>query len=219
MSDLHTDVRYIKGIGEVRAKALAKLGITDLLSLISYFPRDWEDRSALRTIDTLPIGENCCVRAMVASPPAASHVRKGLDLLKVKVVDDTSALFLTFFNQPYLKNALSVGETYVFYGKTEGTLLRRQMVNPLFEKDGIGEITGRIMPIYPLTAGISQNTMHRAIRQGLNACEEILPDVLPEELRLRYQLCHIGYAYENIHFPASFEALRVARRRVALVEG
>ena len=62
MSDLHTDVRYIKGIGEARAKALAKLGITDLLSLISYFPRDWEDRSALRTIDTLPIGENCCVR-------------------------------------------------------------------------------------------------------------------------------------------------------------
>ena len=58
MSDLHTDVRYIKGIGEARAKALAKLGITDLLSLISYFPRDWEDRSALRTIDTLPIGEN-----------------------------------------------------------------------------------------------------------------------------------------------------------------
>ena len=61
MSDLHTDVRYIKGIGEARAKALAKLGITDLLSLISYFPRDWEDRSVLRTIDTLPIGENCCV--------------------------------------------------------------------------------------------------------------------------------------------------------------
>ena len=111
MSDLHTDVRYIKGIGEARAKALAKLGITDLLSLISYFPRDWEDRSALRTIDTLPIGENCCVRAMVASSPVASHVRKGLDLLKVKVVDNTSALFLTFFNQPYLKNTLIFGET------------------------------------------------------------------------------------------------------------
>ena len=65
MSDLHTDVRYIKGIGEARAKALAKLGITDLLSLISYFPRDWE-RSfrPFRTIDTLPIGENCCVRAI-----------------------------------------------------------------------------------------------------------------------------------------------------------
>ena len=218
MSDLHTDVRYIKGIGEARAKALAKLGITDLLSLISYFPRDWEDRSALRTIDTLPIGENCCVRAMVASSPVASHVRKGLDLLKVKVVDNTSALFLTFFNQPYLKNTLIVGETYVFYGKTEGTLLRRQMINPLFEKDGIGEITGRIMPIYPLTAGISQNTMHRAIRQGLNACEEILPDVLPEELRLHYHLCHIGYAYENIHFPASFEALNVARRRLSFEE-
>ena len=108
MSDLHTDVRYVKGIGEARAKSLAKLGITDLGSLISYFPRDWEDRTEMRTIDGLTIGETACVRAMVAAPPVASHIRRGMDLLKVKVVDDTSALYLTFFNQPYLKNALEV---------------------------------------------------------------------------------------------------------------
>ena len=218
MSDLHTDVRYVKGIGEARAKSLAKLGITDLGSLISYFPRDWEDRTEVRTIDALTIGENACVRAMVAAPPVASHIRKGMDILKVKVVDDTGALYLTFFNQPYLKNALEVGKSYVFYGKAEGTLLRKQMSNPLFEQEEAHQITGRIMPIYPLTAGISQNTMHRSIRQGLDACEAILPDVLPDEIRLKYELCHIGYAYENIHFPESFEALAVARRRLTFEE-
>lgn len=217
-SNLHTDIRYIKGIGEARAKALAKLGITDLQSLISYFPRAWEDRSEIRTIDGLTIGESACVQAMVAAAPVVSHIRKGMDLLKVKVVDDTAALFLTFFNQTYLKNALTVGESYVFYGKAEGTLLRKQMVNPLFEKEGAGQITGRIMPVYPLTAGITQAVLHRAMRQGLDACEEILPDVLPDEIRIKYKLCHIGFAYENIHFPESFEALSVARRRLTFEE-
>lgn len=218
MSDLQTDVRYIKGIGEARAKALAKVDIQTLYDLISYFPRTWEDRSALYTIDALPIGETGCVRAMVAAPPTASHIRKGLDLLKVKVVDDTAALFLTFFNQPYLKNSLQVGESYVFYGKTEGSLLRKQMTNPLFEKESAHQITQRIMPIYPLTAGISQTILQRAVRQGLDACETLLPDMLPDEIRLRYQLCHIGFAYENIHFPTSMEALQTARRRLTFEE-
>ena len=138
-TNLHTDIRYIKGIGEARAKSLAKLGITDLQSLISYFPRAWEDRSEIRTIDGLTIGESACVQAMVAAAPVVSHIRKGMDLLKVKVVDNTAALFLTFFNQTYLKNALIPGESYVFFGKAEGTLLRKQMVNPLFEKEGAGQ--------------------------------------------------------------------------------
>ena len=218
VSDLSTDVRYIKGIGEARAKALSKLEIRTLYDLISYFPRTWEDRSALYTIDTLPLGEAGCVRAIVAAPPAASHIRKGLDLLKVKVVDDTAALFLTFFNQPYLKASLQVGETYVFYGKAEGSLLRRQMVNPQFEKENVRQITRRIMPVYPLTAGITQSMLQRAVRQGLDACAALLPDVLPDEIRLRYQLCHIGFAYENIHFPTSMEALQIARRRLAFEE-
>ena len=117
MSDLHTDVRYIKGIGEARAKALAKLGITDLLSLISYFPRDWEDRSALRTIDTLPIGENCCVRAMVASSPVASHVRKATGFAEGEGGRQYLRALSHLFNQPYLKNTLIVGETMYFMAK------------------------------------------------------------------------------------------------------
>ena len=218
MSALHTDVRYVKGIGEARARALAKIGITDLASLISYFPRAWEDRTQLYTIAALPEGEAACVRAMVAAPPTSAHIRRGMDLLKVRVVDDSAALDLTFFNQPYLKNALAVGKTYVFFGKAEGSGTRRKMINPLFEPEGENRITGRIMPVYPLTAGISQNTMQKAIRQGLDACEEILPDVLPDEIRLSHALCHIGYAYENIHFPESFEALAAARRRLTFEE-
>ena len=218
MADLNTDVRYIKGIGEQRAKALGKLGIATLRDLISYFPRAYDDRSALRRIADLVPGETAGVAAMVASPPTISHIRKGLDLVKLRAVDDTGTLDVTFFNQAWLKNSLHQGETYIFYGRAEGSLLRHQMANPVVEPEGRREVTGRIVPIYPLTAGVSQLILSRAIRQGLDACADILPDVLPDRVRQHHQLCRIEYAYENIHFPESVEALDLARRRLAFEE-
>lgn len=218
MADLNTDVRYIKGIGEQRAKALGKLGIATLRDLISYFPRAYDDRSALRRIADLVPGETAGVAAMVASPPTISHIRKGLDLVKLRAVDDTGTLDVTFFNQAWLKNSLHQGETYIFYGRAEGSLLRHQMANPVVEPEGRREVTGRIVPIYPLTAGVSQLILSRSIRQGLDACADILPDVLPDRVRQHHQLCRIEYAYENIHFPESAEALDLARRRLAFEE-
>ena len=218
MADLNTDVRYIKGIGEQRAKALGKLGIATLRDLISYFPRAYDDRSALRRIADLVPGETAGVAAMVASPPTISHIRKGLDLVKLRAVDDTGTLDVTFFNQAWLKNSLHQGETYIFYGRAEGSLLRHQMANPVVEPEGRREVTGRIVPIYPLTAGVSQLILSRSIRQGLDACRELLPDVLPDEVRQAHKLCYVNYAYENIHFPASPEALEVARRRLVFEE-
>ena len=96
------------------------------------------------------------------------------------------------------------------------------MVNPLMEPEGQHQLTGRIMPVYPLTKGVSQPLMQKAVRQGLDACREllpdVLPDVLPDKVRMAHQLCYVNYAYENIHFPASFEALEQAHRRLAFEE-
>ena len=133
MADLHTDIRYIHGIGEARAKALARLGIATLQDLISYFPRGYEDRSHTVPIAQLVPGENGCTRAMIAAAPAAHRISGGRSVVKCRAVDDTGVLDLTFFNQEYRKNTLQPGQTYVFYGRVEGNLLRRQMVNPLLE--------------------------------------------------------------------------------------
>ena len=218
MADFSTDVRYIKGIGEQRAKVLQKLGIANLRDLISYFPRTYEDRRAYKRIADLVAGESACVRAVVADEPRLSHVRKGLDLVKLRVVDESAALDLTYFNQAYLKNTFHTGEEYVFYGRAEGTLLRKQMTNPLFERAGENRVTGRIVPIYPLTAGVSQTLLSHAVRQGLDACADDLTDFLPEDVRQAHRLCHVRYAYENVHFPADEEALAVARRRLVFEE-
>lgn len=218
MADLHTGVQTIPGIGPQRAKALEKLGISTLGDLIAYFPRRYDDRREKKTIRDLVPGEYACVSAMIASTPTVAHIRKGMDLVKIRAVDDTGVLDLTFFNQTWLKDHLQVGQTYVFYGKAEGNLLRRSMASPVVEKEGQEEQTGRIVPVYPLTVGVSQLILRRSVRQGLDQCAAILPDVLPDEVRLAHNLCRIGYAYENIHFPQSDEALSLARGRLAFEE-
>ena len=218
MADLQTDVRYIKGIGEARAKALSKLGIATLQDLIGYFPRRYEDRTMTRTIRELELGETVCVRAMIANDPVASRISGGRTVVKARAVDDSGALDLTFFNQEYRKNSLHRGETYIFCGKVEGNLLARRMINPIVEQEGQQVLTGHIVPIYPLTAGVSQNLLYKAVGQGLAACRHLLTDCLPDAVRQAHRLCHSGYAYENIHFPADAEALNLARRRMVFEE-
>ena len=218
MTALNTDIRFVKGVGEAHAKNLARLGVTDLRSLLSFFPRAYEDRRAFRTIAALVPGESACVRAIVAAEPKLSRIRRGLELVKLRVVDGTGSLELTYFNQAYLRFAFRTGDAFVFFGRAEGAPRRLQMINPVFEREDARRVTGRIMPVYPLTAGVSQSLLIRAVEQGLAACADELPDVLPEPLRLAHSLCHVRYAYENIHFPADEAALAAARRSLAFEE-
>ena len=218
MAGLNTGVRYIRGIGETRARALEKLGVTTLGELLGYFPRRYEDRTAIYPIAELPVGETACCRAMIAAEPVSRRITGGRTVVKVRAVDETGVLDVTFFNQAYRQQSLHAGDSFVFCGRVEGNLLRRQMTNPLMEPEGQQQLTGRIVPVYPLTKGVSQQLLQKAMRQGLDECRELLPDVLPDGVRMAHQLCFINYAYENIHFPASFQALEQAHRRLAFEE-
>ena len=219
MADLNTEVRYLKDIGEKKAQALNKLGVFSLRDLVSFFPRRYEDRSAVKPIALTVEGESVCVEAMVADTPRLARVRRGLDLVKLRAVDDSGSLDLTFFNQPYAKDNLRRGETYIFYGRIEVSGARRSMVNPVYERaEGPRAVTGRILPVYRTAAGLNQRSMLSAVRQGLDACLDQLPDVLPHDVRERCSLAQTGYAYENIHFPADFTALELARRRLIFEE-
>ena len=218
MATPDTNVRYIKGIGETRAKALEKLDIHTLRDLIAYFPRRYEDRRTIYSIAELPVGETACCRAMIADTPTTQRISGGRTVVKVRAVDETGRLDITFFNQDYRARQLHKGESYVFCGKVEGNLLRRQMTNPILEREGENHLTGRIVPIYPLTAGINQPLLQKAVRQGLDECRDVLPDILPDEVRLSHSLCYSSYAYEHIHFPTDFETLQQAHRRLAFEE-
>lgn len=219
MAELNSDIRYLKGIGQQRANALAKMGITTLRDLICYFPRTYEDRTQTVPIAALQSGIPACVHALVATEPTLSRVRRGMELVKLRIADDSGSIDLTYFNQSYVREQLKKGQTYVFFGKVTVEGSHRTMLNPLFEaEDAPSSLTGRIVPVYRLTSGISQKMLISAIRRGLDECENVLPDALPETVAEKAMLCKVPFAYENIHFPADFGALGLARRRLIFEE-
>ena len=120
-------------MGEARAKALEKLGLRTAGDLVGYFPRSYEDAGRSIPLEK-PGGELCCVRVMAAEEPRRMHIRKGLDVTRLKVVDGASAMLVTFFNQGYVRQALHRGEEYILYGRVELLGNHRQMTNPQFEE-------------------------------------------------------------------------------------
>ena len=218
-SGLDREVRYVKGVGEARAKALNKLGLFRLRDLLGYFPRAYEDRTRFSLISAAPPEEPVCIRAMVAGEPALTNVRRGMRLVKLRAVDESGSVEITWFNQVYVRDQIRQGETYIFYGKLSGTPTRRTMANPDFEPEaGEGRKTGRVLPRYHLSAGISNLVMMNCVRAALDAAGDDFPDALPEAVREKHGLAQARYAYENIHFPADFGALELARRRLAFEE-
>ena len=219
MADLSTSVRYIKGIGEKKAQAFGKLGVFSLYDLVSYFPSRYEDRTRFCPIAAAPEGEGVCIRALVADMPRLVRVRRGMELVKFRAVDESGSVDITYFNQNYIKDQLSRGDSVCFYGKIERNGSRFSMVNPAYEKeDKPRGVTGCILPVYRMNAALNQRTIRGAVRQGLDECGSELPDLLPAEIRARNGLAQARYAYENIHYPSDFDALAIARRRLVFEE-
>ncbi len=217
--DLDSPITALQGIGPNRARQLEALGLHTVYDLISFFPRTYEDRTRLVTISELELDTPACFEAMVVRGPQTSHIRKGLSLTKLAVADETARINLVYFNQPYAADNLRYGETYVFYGALTGDYSRYQMQNPSYESpDAPGVVTRRIMPVYHLTAGISNKLISRCVAQALEACLPELSDLLPQRVQARYGLCSVREAYRQIHQPSDFEGLERARRRLIFEE-
>lgn len=219
MLNLNTDIRYIKGIGEAKSKAFARLGVRCVGDLLSDFPRAYEDRSKVLPIARLMEGESACVCAMITTEPELSRIRKGMELLRFRIADASGSMLVTYFNQAWMKNRLRRGDTYIFYGKVQVTGRTFAFTNPIFEPEAeMGRVTGRIMPVYRLTGGISQRDMTQAVRRVLGEPGMTFPNALPERVERENRLCTARYAYENIHFPADMRALSLSRRRLVFEE-
>lgn len=196
---LHTPLTALPGVGPARERALNKLNLFTIADLLAYFPREYEDRTVRENIASLPIGEPVCFAAVAAEPFRTSYIRKGMELTKGRVVDGTGQVELTFFNQSYVRQALRPGETYYFYGKLTGAGQRRQMISPYFEKEGRHNFTGGIMPVYPLTAGVS-NRLLATLEQTAAPCTAQIQETLPDDVRSAYSLAPAEFSYRSIHF-------------------
>ena len=215
---LNTSLRALPGVGPARAASLEKLGLTIAGELLRYYPRSYEDRRRGATISSALAEVPVCLTLMVAEPPRLARIRKGLELVRVRLVDDTGSLTATFFNQSYLKDALHTGETYVCFGKVEGPPGRRQMTNPVCERADRVRFTGRILPVYRLTHGISNNLLAGLALRCVEDCAGQVEENLPHDLRQAHALATAEFACRNIHFPADETALETARRRLIFEE-
>ena len=213
-----TPLTGLPGVGPARGKKLEKLGLRALGDVLDHLPQRYEDRREQYALGDAPVDRPCCVSAVVAETPRVSYVRRGLSLVKIRAVDGTGTVHITFFNQDYIREAVRRGESYIFFGVVERQGNLFAMTNPVFEREGAARTTGLIMPVYPLTAGISNNLLAGIARRAVDECLDGLPEVLPARLRKEHRLCQTQFARKNIHFPADFEALAIARRRLVFEE-
>ena len=221
MPDREDSILTLPGIGPKKAALFSRLGLHSLGDLLRFYPRDYENRTKLVSIAELEPGQPACFLASVISNPQTHAIpkpgRQRLEVTKVVVADDTQRLHLTFFNQGYLTEKLRRGDTYCFYGALNGDFLGYAMTNPVFEPvESAGLLTRRILPVYPLTAGLSNKMVVQAVQAALARVQP--QETLPERLRAAYDLCGAQEAIREIHTPGSAEALERARRRLIFEE-
>lgn len=218
MANLSDPITMLKGIGPTKAAQFAELNIRTLGDLICHFPRDYEDRTRLVTIAQLEADKPACFRAMVMNTPRTAHVRKGLDITKVQVADHTARLNLTFFNQKFTTGQLQYGKEYIFYGSLSGDFGGYGMTSPAFEAlDAPPVTTRRVLPIYPLTAGLSNASVVKAVAQALALCP-MPEEIIPEEICREYDILPAQRAYFAIHQPRSVQEAEQARKRMIFEE-
>lgn len=212
---LDTSIQYLTGVGPKRAALYQKLDIHTVRDLLYYFPRSYIDLTAPCDIAAMPLFEQCAVRARVVAKSSPQYIRRGMTLFRVKVADDSGSMVITFFNAKYAVEALKYDTEYIFYGRSGGTLTRREMASPSIYP---ADLPNALIPVYPLTQGLSSKMVGANIAQALQLLGEELDDPIPDFIRQEYHLCHLQFALRNIHLPTDRESAEIARRRLIFEE-
>ena len=216
--DLNKEVQFIKGVGPNRVKLLNRIGIYTLNDLITYFPRDYEDRGKIKNIAELIDGEEALISAFPVGRMIEIKIRRNLTLCKLYVRDESGGCELIWYNQSYLKNVFKQNVRYNFYGKIKKKMGKYEMQAPVFEEEGNNRTTGKIVPIYPLTYSLTQRVLTSIMEAGINEVYGKLEETLPDYIINNYKLMDINNSYKQIHFPESFTNFEMARYRLVFEE-
>jgi len=214
--ELEDKITTLKGVGPKKAEAFARLGIETVEDLIFAFPRIYEDRKNIIPIAQLREGETALFIGEVdVIRPGGYYRGRGSRVLRMLATDDTGSIEVVFFNAAYLAKTIHKGDRLAFYGKPVYNRDRLQVVHPQFEKADKAE-TG-ILPVYPLTSGITQREMRR-LQKLVRPLYSQVEDILSEETIHRNNLCGIEYAIKNVHFPDDRQNYLEAKYRLVFDE-
>ncbi|MFV9567396.1 ATP-dependent DNA helicase RecG [Thermoanaerobacter mathranii] len=210
---LNLDIQYVKGVGPKRAKLLKKLGIQTVEDLLFYFPKDYENRSSILKIEDLTVGEKQTFKGYIVGSPREIKTSRVI-ITKVPVKDGTGAVELVWYNQPYIKNNLKIGEEYIINGKLRFKYGQLIVENPVIEKSEDFKLnTGRIVPIYGLTEGLTQNAIRKIMFNALKEYVQEVEEFFDEEFLSEKRLMDIKSALININFPQNEAYLEQAKYR------
>lgn len=213
----NSSVSMLKGIGEQRERKLQKLGISTIEDLLTHYPREYKDRSEILKIADLPMDEPSTFLAQVKEEGQNSRHGR-LVYTRMKVYDETGSVGVLWYNQPYMKNSLKIGEWYLFSGKLQKKYGRKEILSPEVERIGENFAGGRIIPVYPASEGVSQKMLRNLMEDALSQMSGGMREELPLWLRKEYKLAERNFAIENIHFPKTEQGFYDARRRLVFEE-
>ena len=210
-------ITSLKGIGEKTAKLFAKLGVETVEELLHDYPRAYDAYEEPVPIGKLREKEMFAVSGQLMKTPSVRRF-KNIQVIITDVRDMTGALQLTWYNMPYLRNVLQMGQILIFRGRVVKKSGRLTMEQPdVFTPEQYRRIMHSMQPVYGQTKGLGNKAITRAVQQALEQ-RQMEREYLPEELRSRYELAEYNYAIEHIHFPADKKELLFARKRLVFDE-
>ena len=217
-SGLDAPLTSLRGIGPKMAEQFGKLGLQKIRDVLSYYPRRYVDYSALKPINRLEYGEQVTIIGTVWES-SVQRTRSRRQLVRSVIGDGTATIQCTWFNQPWLAKRLRAGATVMISGKVDQYLGRLTFQSPeweLVEREQLH--TGRIVPIYPLTAGLTAKSVRMHVKRTVDYWARRSPYPLPEEIRQRQKLIDLETALLQIHYPDNWKRLTSARRRLVFDE-
>lgn len=214
MLNPQTNIKFIKGVGEKRAEMFYTLGISDVDSLIHFYPRRYEDWTKTCKASLAEEGKNISIKATMITPVKEHMIRRGMTLYKCRFTDGETIINVTIFNNKYLAQSLRVYEDYVLFGKIEKTFTETFMSSPKIEKI---DNAIRIHPIYSSSGKLTSNAIAKVIATALNEID-IIPETLCSDIRSKYNLISLDNAIRQIHFPNTENESYEARKRLIFEE-
>ncbi|RAP29841.1 DNA helicase RecG [Candidatus Marinamargulisbacteria bacterium SCGC AG-343-D04] len=220
---LATEVQYLKGVGPRIAKLLTRLDIWTIKDCLFYFPREYDDRRALPSINKVYSGEIVTILCTVETLKE-KQVKKGMHIIEAVVTDKTGRLTATWFNQSYLYKQLFPGITLILKGKVENSLfyqtsqLQVQNTEIIRSQQEMKESTGLVIPVYGLTAGLYQTQMRAIMKSTLELGIPLIKDNMSEYITTKFNLIELKNAIKEIHLPRSVNHYKEAKQRIVFDE-
>ena len=224
MLTLETPIEDVPKIGAAYQKKLKKLKIKTVQDLLLYFPQRYDDFSNIVPISAAKQGQVVCVQGRIVAVEASKSFRKWMDIISITIEDETGTINATWFNQPYLVQSLKEDDMVCLAGKVglnqDGLFLN----SPAHER--LGEFaenedlvhTGRIVPVYAETKGLTSRWLRYVIKPLLIQFHEVMPESLPQEILEKHKFLPTNEALWQAHFPDSFESADAAKARFSFEE-